>query len=127
MRKKLLPIRRLHKKAWTLWSIYRRKQAANFQGLAVCITCLKQFPWQELHLGHWKHNKLDFDFRNTNPQCVGCNMFRSGRLDVYTIWLIEKYGLAEVKALELLSNTKGNHYSREELNAIIERYKESNN
>lgn len=122
-RKKLIPLRRLHEKVWRIWSIYRRRTATNFQGLAVCVTCRKQFPWQEMHLGHWKHNRLDFDFRNTNPQCAGCNTYRDGMLDEYTLWLIDKYGLEEVKALKLLSNTKGNHYSRAELNEILEKYK----
>jgi len=76
-----------------------------------------------MHLGHWKHNKLDFDPLNTNPQCVGCNTYKHGHLDAYTLQLIADYGMDRVKELERRANTFGNSYTIEQLKQIINEYK----
>lgn len=121
--KKLKPLKGLKKKAWILQSRWVRENAANFQGYAPCFTCEKLFPWKELQLGHFIHNKLDFDLRNLKLQCIGCNHFRSGNLGVYGIKLFQIYGLEWVKQLEKDANEKGNNYSRQEIMEIIEKYK----
>lgn len=74
-----------------------------------------------MHLGHWKHNKLDFDPQNTNPQCVGCNTYKHGNLDAYTLRLIKDYGLEAVEDLERRS-ARHKGYSYEELKQIYEKY-----
>ena len=83
-----------------------------------CITC--GGPVEQA--GHWKHGKLDFDEMNLNGQCRSCNYFRSGNLGIYTIRLIEKYGLEKVKDLERRAEIV-KKYSVEELKEIIEKYK----
>ena len=82
-----------------------------------CITCGQ--PGDQA--GHWKHGKLDFDPMNLNLQCRGCNFFRSGKLDVYTIRLVEMYGLEKVKDLERRAEVI-KKYSVEELREIIKKY-----
>ena len=108
----------LHKKAWGLYSIYRRSSEADFQGYVECYTCLKKIPWQEAHLGHFLHGKLDFDTRNTKIQCCGCNTFKDGNLGEYAQRLIEENGLEWLKQLKK-DAVKGNDYSIEELEDII--------
>lgn len=75
-------------------SIYVRKGASDWRGFTTCFTCPTYAPWQSFDAGHYKHGKLDFDPRNINPQCTGCNRFWHGRLDVYSQNLIKKYGPA---------------------------------
>ena len=82
-----------------------------------CITC----GGPGTDAGHWKHGKLDFDELNLNLQCRGCNFFRSGNLGIYTIRLVEKYGLEKVKDLERRAEVI-KKYSVEELKEIIEKY-----
>lgn len=74
-----------------------------------------------MHLGHYKHGRLDFDPHFTNPQCPQCNVFGHGKLDVYGEKLVETYGCEFVKMKTLEANThKG--YTTEELNNIIATY-----
>lgn len=121
-KKKLLPLPKLKKKAWTLYSIARRCNEGGFQGYVTCYTCGKSMFWKDAHLGHFKHHKIDFHPDNTRIQCAGCNTYRDGKLDVYAIKLVEEIGFERVKALEVLAaRFKG--YSRLELDNIIAQYK----
>ena len=120
-KKKLKSLSSLKKKAWKLYSIYRRTSEADFQDFVYCYTCNNPIEWKEAHLGHFKHNKLDFHPDNTRIQCAGCNTYRGGKLDIYAVRLVEEIGLERVKALEVLAaRFKG--YSRVELNNIILEY-----
>ena len=89
----------LKRKCWTLMSEIVRRQDADWRGYVACYTCGKQRHWKEMHAGHFKHNKLDFDERNLKPQCPGCNTYRGGRLDVYAINLVKDYGMDWVEQL----------------------------
>jgi hypothetical protein len=85
----------------------------------VCYTCGKIDDWKNMHCGHFKHGKLDFDFRNQHCQCPKCNTYESGKLDVYGIKLVREHGLGWVNQLEKDAWAKGNDYSIEELREII--------
>lgn len=122
MKRKLPSIRNLHKRAWTLWSIYQRKKSADWQGNSYCYTCLAIHPWQDLQLGHFIHGKLDFDERNVKPQCPRCNLWLSGNLGLYAQRLIEEHGLAWVKQLRIDAARKGNDYKRAEILEVITKY-----
>lgn len=80
-------------KAWKAMSEWVRRSGANFQGYAECFTCRKMFPWKDLHCGHYIHGKLDLDPRNLRRQCPADNTYHGGRLDVYTLRLIEEHGM----------------------------------
>lgn len=93
--------KKLHKKLWSIFSIYIRKRDKK------CYTCLKMI-WDEqlgewsikgLEAGHFKHNVLDFDEMNIHAQCTHCNHYNSGKLDVYAENLIRDYGLKEFQNL----------------------------
>lgn len=74
-----------------------------------------------MHLGHYKHGRLDFDPQFTQLQCPQCNVFGHGKLDVYGEKLVETYGYEFVRMKTQEANThKG--YSREELETIIKVY-----
>lgn len=106
--------KKLHKQAWGLMSEVVRREAKG-----VCFTCGKVGNWKEMHCGHFKHGKLDFDFRNLKSQCPKCNTYESGKLDVYGIKLVREYGIEFVNQLEVDAWKKGNDYSIEELKEII--------
>ena len=115
-------LKKWHAKCWKLMSERVRSKDADFQGYAECYTCRKKFLWKELHAGHWKHGVLDLDSRNLKPQCAACNTYRGGRLDVYTLRLIEDYGYPWVVKLE---QNAAQHpgYKLEELKEIYIRLK----
>jgi hypothetical protein len=79
----------LQKKAWFLMSKYVRARDGNR-----CFTCDK--VTEKPHAGHFKHapksNQVSYDFRNINCQCVSCNTFGNGKLDVYAERLVARYG-----------------------------------
>ena len=83
----------IHDRVWKLMSKYIRLKYADKQGKCRCYTCDEIKDWKELQAGHFKHDRLDFDERNLKPQCVRCNHFNSGKLDVYAENLIKDYGL----------------------------------
>lgn len=122
-RPKLLSIRKLKAKAWKRFSVYIRSKLADVRGYIECYTCRRKYHWKEVHAGHYKHGVLDFDEMNIHPQCVKCNMYDSGNRDEYYIRLVKDYGQRAVDDLrQRAANFKG--YTRQELNEIIEKYKE---
>lgn len=122
MPKKLIPLPKLKKKAWKLISIYVRKGASDWKGYTACYTCYIQKPWQELDCGHFIHNKLDYDLRNLKAQCRRCNHFLRGNLGVYAENLVRTYGLEWLEELRKYSYEKGNNYTRQELEEVIQKY-----
>lgn len=121
-KRKPTKIRTLHAKAWKLFSEYIRRRGADWRDNVSCFTCGKQDHWKNMHAGHFKHGKLDFDTMNVNPQCPGCNTYRGGKLDVYALRLIDHYGLKKVRELERRANQEIK-LTVGDLEAIIENYK----
>ena len=82
------------KKADKFFSLYiRRKYAHN--NMVICVTCGVRKHWKEVHCGHYisrNHLSTRFDKRNVAPQCPGCNLFGSGKHDVFALALVSKYG-----------------------------------
>lgn len=85
--------KKLHGKAWKLISEIVRRDGVNLDGYGECYTCGNIIHWKEANAGHFKHDRLDFDFRNLKRQCIKCNQHYSGRLDIYAEKLINENGL----------------------------------
>ena len=100
-------------KAWKLMSEYVRRRDKG-----ICFTCFKKDDWRNMDAGHFKHNRLDYDPRNINAQCTGCNRFRDGKLDIYALRLEEKYGHGIIQELDYLSR-QVQKYTIIEVEAII--------
>lgn len=124
---KKISIDGLRQKAWDTFSIFIRLRDRK------CVTCNARF-WDEdlgefgikgLQAGHFKHSVLDFDEININAQCEQCNHFRSGNLSEYSVYLVNKYGADELLALDrrAMLALRGVKLSREDCEAIIEKYK----
>lgn len=91
-----------------------------------CVTCNKKMKKGDTncHAGHFIHgNSLDFDERNMNCQCAGCNTFRHGNLIEYTLYMLKEYSQTTVDELKALKRIP-RKFSKEELEEIIEGYKE---
>lgn len=125
-KKKLLSISRFKKKVWVQFSIFIRTRGADSEGYVQCVTCPARHLWNSgrIHAGHWIHGRLDFDPRNVSPQCATCNYHWNTKVSVaYSIFMVRTYGLEVMEELELLANTQGNRYSREELQTLLEYYR----
>lgn len=89
-----------------------------------CISCGGEVQ----HAGHYfsqgHHSALRFNEVNTNGQCLRCNNFLHGNLINYRHGLIKRYGAQKVDLLENSGVRKAKKWSRVELIAIIEFYKQ---
>lgn len=113
---KKIPLKRLKAKAWNIMSLYVRLRDEGR-----CFTCGKVDSIQKMNAGHFKHHRLDFDERNIHCQCVSCNKFRGGKLDIYAERLEDMYGQGIIQELSAAAN-KIHRYTRTELEEIIEKY-----
>jgi len=110
----------LHQKLWLLQGQQIKKREANFQGRVQCFTCFEWIPVKEAQIGHFWHNKLDFDERNLKIQDVKCNHFLGGNLGRYAARLIKENGIEWYEQLERDKNQfKG--YGLKDLKEIQER------
>jgi hypothetical protein len=122
-RLKLKSLSSLKKKAWKIQSLFFRK-AACIDGTDYlrCFTCRAVTHYKEAHLGHYIHNKLDFDERNLKPQCERCNYYLSGNLGVYGERLVREHGQNWLDQLRAKAQVNGNYYTRQDLEKIIQKY-----
>lgn len=95
-----------------------RRKDADWKGNTKCFTCGDIKHYKKMNAGHYIHDKLDFDERNLKPQCVRCNKFYSGMLDVYGEKLLMISGENFLWELRKDAQLKGNDYSYEELLTI---------
>lgn len=107
----------LHKKAWTLFSEFIRRDACDWALKVKCYTCDTVDFYKHMQAGHYFHNKLDFDERNIHVQCPQCNLYKSGNLAEYGVNLCKELGTEGMEKLRLDSNTI--HYTIEDLERII--------
>lgn len=91
-----------------------------------CFTCGKRGETSSIQNGHYISraiNVLRYDERNCNAQCVSCNVFKHGNIPEYAIRLQIKYGDSILKELHE-KKQEFHQFSRQELEGIIEKYKE---
>lgn len=106
-----------HAKTWKLMSEWVRRKDTDWKGEVGCYTCFTRLPWKEANCGHWRHGVLDLDIRNLKPQCPKCNLYLSGRLDVYTMNLVREMGTDWVLQLQRDADRHPG-YTLEEIKAI---------
>ena len=119
-------LKKLNNKAWKLMSEWIRRRAADWRGFVMCVTCSKSFIWDsgQIHAGHWIHDKLDYDERNVHPQCRKCNYKYNKNVNtMYAIFMAKTYGAKGMAKIRRDADTKGNLYTYQELNEIIENLK----
>lgn len=82
--------KKLVSKLDTIFSIFIRRSNSDHRGICTCITCNKQFHWKKIQAGHFmsrKHYSTRWNEDNVKPQCVGCNVYKSGEQYKYSIYL----------------------------------------
>lgn len=120
--KRLITNAMLAKKLWKEFSKYIRSARQ-------CYTCETYYPPAKLNAGHYRHGVLDFDEVNIHAQCVGCNKWKHGLLDIYSLNIIRDYGLKAFKNLHTRAEKAkkdGEYYSDELLTKKLEYYKKLN-
>ena len=121
MAKRKKPTRsKLVKKLDILFSQFVRVSNADSRGMCTCVTCNNQYHWKNIQAGHFmsrKHYSTRWDIRNVKPQCVGCNMFKSGEQYKYSIFL----GTELSNELYLQSNEIVK-FTNNEIEEMIDRY-----
>ena len=114
------------KKVWKVFSEYIRFRAADENGNAKCVSCGKVAPWRSLHAGHYipKTSGLSIYFfeKNVHPQCVTCNLFKSGNLSEYALYLTRTYGQGILEKLDR-KKCEPMKLSRGDYEELIEFYK----
>lgn len=113
----------LIRKADRVFSIYvRRKDAIG--DIARCVTCGRQDHYKLMQNGHYISRRvmaLRFDELNCHVQCPDCNMRLSGNIPKYRKYLIEKYGLGRIEALEIRGR-HGGKLTTHEIESYIAKY-----
>lgn len=117
----------LKDKLWRIFSAYIRKKYSNDAGWVSCVTCGELRFWKDMSAGHY-HPRTDglslyFDEQNVHPQCNGCNMFRSGNLTRYAIYLRKTYGDGILEELDRRRRLF-RKISTDEYEQLIQEYKE---
>ena len=126
---KKLTVSKLKKKLDKIYSIYIRLRdckALGYYDKGLCFTCGKMYDFKDLQCGHYiprSHNNTRYLEFNTHSQCRGCNIFKSGAMDVYALALQAKYGKNILKKLNKLKNVL-KQFTVPELETLIEIYEE---
>ena len=74
----------------------------------ICCTCGKKVSWKQADAGHYFSRGLGggsgayFDERNSNFQCRSCNRFQQGAIQVYTEFMLQRWGQNVIDELEIL-------------------------
>lgn len=114
------------KKAWTYFSKYIRLKHTDSNGWCKCVTCGAVDEWKKMQAGHFidgRNNSVLFNETLVYPQCYGCNVCRNGNKVNYTLFMLQKHTIDEIKAFEgLKSVTK--QIKESEYREIAEKYKE---
>jgi len=82
-----------------------RMRNADRDGMVRCVTCPARKHWKEMNGGHFvpgRRNGVCFDERNIHPQCIQCNLYKSGRPAEYRFYMVKRYGQDVVDELERL-------------------------
>ena len=113
---------KLVKKLDVVFSQYIRVKDADRYGMVKCVTCGKVGHWKTggMQCGHFmsrKHYSTRWDERNVAVQCVGCNIYKSGNVYLFSKYLGEN--LSEELYQKSLVITK---FTSDELQEKIEYY-----
>ena len=120
-RRKSSPLQLIKEKAWKVFSLFIRNRDKF-----VCFTCGVRGDRTTTNAGHFKHNVLDFDEVNIHCQCIQCNHYKSGNLDVYAEKLIKEYGYDKFNNLCLRAKMaqRGERMTIQDYQNIIDKYGE---
>jgi len=108
-----------------IFSMYIRLKYSNSNGICKCISCGKYHTWKEIQNGHYmsrRYMSTRFDEDNCRPQCVSCNIFNQGNIQMYRLGLIKDIGEKRVNLVELRAKSVTKKYSDIEYLSLIKYY-----
>ena len=121
-RRKLPPLKSLEKKLDRVFSEYIRRRDADEGGTTQCFTCGRLMHWKhEAQAGHWvkrQHRATRWHPMNVQPQCAGCNLYKSGAMDEFAGALLNKHGAETIDELLRLKHEPVKH-TRADLETMI--------
>ena len=113
--KKLKSISRLKREADAVFSKWIRARDGR------CVTCSSTEYLQNGHYVPRNWIALRYDERNCNAQCMRCNVFMKGAMDLYALYLVSEYGPNILKELNALK--RPHQFKRKDYEEIIQKYK----
>lgn len=115
----------LIKKLDEVFSKFIRLRDSDANGYCRCISCGRVHYWKDIQNGHYmsrRYLSTRFDEMNCNAQCVACNIFNQGNIQMYRRNLIKKIGEKNVDYLEYKAKGTTKHYSVFELQELVKYY-----
>ncbi len=110
---------------WKKFSLAYRKYKANKYDFCVCFTCGIAKKYNQMDTGHYidrRHGAVKFNPLNIEIQCIKCNRFNSGNIEVFKKNIIRKYG-QEVEEMLQREARSGVEMKEEEILFLIDYYK----
>lgn len=117
-------VRQLKAQLDKVFSLWIRNRGAT-DGYNQCFTCIRTFPVKELQCGHYvsrSYTSTRYHEQNCHPQCVSCNVFKKGNMNVYALRIINEYGVKTLWKLDELRRVE-KRFTTQELEKLIEKYK----
>lgn len=117
----------LKTKAWNLCSLGTRLRYADDDGFVQCYTCGRKRHYKDgMQAGHGfsgRSKSVLFMEEIIRPQCSGCNIRESGKLDVFTYKLLKEHGQDKFDALYLEAHQDKGQWKAWELEELIDKWK----
>lgn len=108
-----------------VFSLYIRLKHSDANGYCRCISCGKVHFYKDIQNGHYmsrRYMSTRFDENNCRPQCVACNIYNQGNIQMYRIGLIKQIGENNVDMVEVKARTTITKYSDFEYSELIKYY-----
>lgn len=121
---------KLRDKLDAIFSKYIRLKYSDKNGYCRCISCGKVFPWNEIQNGHYmsrRYMSTRFSEDNCRPQCVACNIFNQGNIQMYRRALIKQIGEQRVDLIEVRAKRESKNWSLFEYQTMIDFYQKEVN
>lgn len=109
----------------SVFSKYIRLKYAYSGGICQCVSCGALKDWKEIQNGHYMsrgYMSTRFDEDNCRPQCVSCNMYNQGNIQMYRRRLVSQIGEHRVNRVEVRARTEIRKYADFEYEELIRRY-----
>lgn len=117
---------KLMKELDDIFSKYIRLKYSDDNGYCRCISCGKVFFWKNIQNGHYmsrRYMSTRWSEDNCRPQCVACNMFNQGNIQMYRRGLIKQIGEQRIDLVEALARQSSDKKSEFEYAAMIKDFK----
>lgn len=109
-----------------VFSQYIRLKYSDENGYCRCISCGKIHLWKDIQCGHYmsrRYMSTRWSEDNVRPQCVACNIFNQGNIQMFRRALIKEIGEQRVDLIEARARQETCKYSEFEYAAMIKDFK----